>query len=339
MTAHLCTTTMWYVRKIYTLNRGRKLDISKIDEGYQIVKLNQGSVGHVELVIGTYESKPFKAIVKTQKKWERPGDPNSWRREYDLYTWDLSKLFTENFRWPKCYHAEINNDETKLWMEYIEGVSGSDLTVGMYGKIAEGLGYFHGRLFVDKPILSIENLSNANGMKDFYYCNRSKKELYNYIRQSDCNIPSHLCKMIIDVDEKADNIWAEIEALPLVLRHGDFFLHNIFYLNGKIILIDWDSAGWGYLGDDIVNLIADTGDVDQMVENYHECVPAYLKGFSEFSSSPQRLYIHERIIMHFGYRLIDSFTWRNDIKTLSEQKADLNILQKIYEMEIDANTA
>jgi len=139
--------------------------------------------------------------------------------------------------------------------------------------------------------------------------------------------------MIIDMDEKADKIWAEIEALPLVLRHGDFFLYNMFYVNGKIILIDWDSTGWGYLGDDIVNLIADTDDMDKMVENYHKCVSAYMKGFSEFASCPQNLYIHERIIMHFGYRLIDSTTWRNDAKTSAEQEADLNMLQKIYEME------
>ncbi|MCL1882438.1 MAG: aminoglycoside phosphotransferase family protein [Defluviitaleaceae bacterium] len=311
------------------------MNISKIDDGYQITKLNGGSVGHVELMTGTCENKPFKAVIKTQQKWERPGDPNSWRREYDLYASGLGKLFSEKFRWPKCYHAKISNDETELWMEYIEGISGSDLTVEMYEKIAEGLGCFQGKLCADKSSVSIENLSHANGMKDFYYYNRSKKELYNYVRQSDCTIPSHLCKMLIDMDEKSDKIWAEIESFPLVLRHGDFFPPNIFYVNGKIIIIDWDSAGWGYLGDDIVNLIADTDEVDKMVAHYHKCVPAYLKGFSEYSNISQirSLYIHERIVMHFGYRLVDSVTWRNNIKTPAEQKSDLNILQKIYEME------
>ncbi|MCL2702453.1 MAG: phosphotransferase [Defluviitaleaceae bacterium] len=315
--------------------RGSKVNITKIDEGYRITKLSGGSVGHVELVTGTYDNKPFKAVIKTQKKWERPGDPNSWRREYDLYTSGLSEIFTETFRWPKCYHAEISNDETKLWTEYIEGVSGSDLTVEMYEKIAEGLGRFHGKLFAEKFTLPTENLCNADGMKDFYRYNRSKKELYNYIRRSDCKIPRHLCKMIADMDEKSDKVWAEIEKLPIVLRHGDFFPPNIFYADDKIILIDWDSAGWSYLGEDIVNLIADSGDVDHMAEYYHTCVPAYLKGFSEFSDASQieSLYIYERIVMHFGYRLIGGVTWRNDVKTPEEQKSDLNVLQKIYEME------
>ena len=308
------------------------MNISKIDPGYQITKMNQGSVGQVELITGTCKNKPFKAVIKTQKKWERPGDPNSWRREYDLYTSDLGEIFTENFRWPKCYHAEINHNETKLWLEYIEGVSDSDLTVEMYEKIAEGLGRFHGKLYVEKPALLIENLSDADGMKNFYHYNRSKKQ--NYIRQTDCKVPSHLRKMIIVMDEKSDKTWAEIEKMPLVLRHGDFFPPNIFYANDNIVLIDWDSAGWGYLGEDIVNLLADTYDVDHMVENYHRCVPAYLKGFSEFFDGIENPYIYERVIMHFGYRLIDEFTWRNEAKTPDEQRLDLDVLQKIYEMAI-----
>ena len=141
--------------------------------------------------------------------------------------------------------------------------------------------------------------------------------------------------MIIDMDEKSNKVWVEIEKLPIVLRHGDFFPPNIFYKDNEIVLIDWDSAGLSYLGEDIVNLIADTNDVENMVEHYHKCVPAYLKGFSEFSDTLRvdKLYIYERIIMHFGYRLIDKVNWRNDVKTPDEQKTDLEVLQKIYEME------
>jgi tRNA A-37 threonylcarbamoyl transferase component Bud32 len=308
------------------------LNISKIDAGYQIIELKQGAVGHVELVVGTCEGKPFKAVVKTQKKWERHGDPNSWRREYDLYTSNLDIVFTSDFRWPKCYHAEINNDETKLWLEYIEGVSASDLTTEMYENIAKALGRFHGKL--EKRIPQIDNLCNADGMKNYYHYNRSKKELFNYIRHSDCKIPTHLCKMIIEMDNKSDRVWAKIEKLPIVLRHGDFFPPNIFYDNGKVVLIDWDSAGWSYLGEDLVSLITDGENVDKMVEYYRRCVPAYLKGFNEIADASQleNAYIYERIIMHNSYRLIDSVNWRNQPKTHDEIKFDLDVLQKIYEM-------
>jgi Ser/Thr protein kinase RdoA (MazF antagonist) len=244
----------------------------------------------------------------------------------------LGIVFTSDFRWPKCYHAEINNDETKLWLEYIEGVSASDLTTEMYENIAKALGRFHGKF--EKCIPQIDNLCSADSMKNYYHYNRSKKELFNYIRQSDCKIPTHLCKMIIEMDNKSDRVWAKIEKLPIVLRHGDFFPPNIFYDNGKVVLIDWDSAGLSYPGEDLVSLITDGENVDKMVEYYRKCVPAYLKGFNEITDASQleNAYIYERIIMHNSYRLIDNVNWRNQPKTHDEIKFDLDVLQKIYEM-------
>ncbi|MCL2198716.1 MAG: phosphotransferase [Defluviitaleaceae bacterium] len=289
-----------------------------------ITKLSGGSVGHVELATGIYKNKPLKVVIKTQKKWERPGDPNSWRREYDLYTSNFDEIFTSNLRWPKCYHSEINDNETKLWLEYIEGVSDADLTMEMYEKIAEGLGHFHGRLYSEKFTITTENLTDTDSMKNFYHYNRSRAN-------ADCKVPSHLQKMLSDMDNNSDNIWAEIEKLPIVLRHGDFFPPNMFYTDGKIILIDWDSAGWSYLGEDIVNMVADVDDTDNMVDYFNKCVPAYRRGFSEYSTV-ENLYIYERVIMHFGHRLVSGFNWRGEEKTPDEQKNDLVVLQKIYEM-------
>ncbi len=38
----------------------------------------------------------------------------------------LKRSFPKSFRWPKCYHAEMNQEknETQIWMEYIDGISG-----------------------------------------------------------------------------------------------------------------------------------------------------------------------------------------------------------------------
>lgn len=56
---------------------------------YQTQQLHGGTLGDVQLVKGMAEiaggeKLPYKVVWKKQKKWERPGDPNSWRREYDL---------------------------------------------------------------------------------------------------------------------------------------------------------------------------------------------------------------------------------------------------------------
>jgi len=175
-------------------------------------------------------------------------------------------------------------------------------------------------------------------MEKFYLHYKSWNKVYDYIRSADCEIPKHICEMIIGIDEKSDKIWRSIEKLPLVLCHRDFWITNIFYSENEIVLIDWDTAGWGYLGEDIVSLIADEADVDHMVEYYNKCVPAYYKGFSEFAdiSHVVDMYIRERIILHFGYRLVEWYM--NSNSENESQKTDginnihLATLQKIYEM-------
>jgi len=137
--------------------------------------------------------------------------------------------------------------------------------------------------------------------------------------------------MMIDIDEKAEHIWHRVENLPVVFCHRDFWVTNIFYKENKILLIDWDTSGWGYLGEDIISLIADEADVDNMVDYYNKCVPAYLKGFSEYAdiSNVTDLYIRERIILHFGYRLVE---WFLDADTDEGKALQINTLQKIFEM-------
>ena len=310
--------------------------ISRVE--YQTKQLQGGTLGDVRLVMGMAETSdsenlPFKVVWKTQKKWERHGDPNSWRREYDLYVSDFNKTFTDSLRWPECYHAEMNGDEIQLWMEYIEGVSGLNLTAEMYERAAEELGRYQGKLYAEQPdvLLNLTNLSKVDFAKNFYLRYRSWKVVYDYVRSDDCEIPKHLCKMLIDLDNNADEIFSRIEKLPIVLCHRDFWVANIFYSDNKIVLIDWDTAGWGYMGEDIASLIADEADVCHMLEYYRRCVPAYYKGFSEYVDvSPISEHcVHELILVMFGYRLVE---WFKFAESLEDKSTHLNTLQKIYEM-------
>ena len=320
---------------------------------YQTEKLHGGTLGNVRLIKGIAEtsdgeSMPYKVVWKTQKKWERYGDSKSWRREYDLYLSDLDTAFTNSFRWPKCYHAEMNDDENEiqLWMEYIDGVSGLDLSGDMYERAAGELGRFQGRLYTEHPdfLQNLTNLSKIEYAKNFYLHYRSWNVVYDYIRSEDCEIPKHICEMLIGIDENSDEIFRRIEKLPIVLCHRDFWVANIFCSEGKIILIDWDTAGWGYLGEDIASLIADEADVDHMVEYYRRCIPAYYKGFSEYAdiSHVTNNCVYELILMMFGYRLIEWYINAgsgNKLKESNDEKTlHLNTLQKIYEMRnSDAN--
>ena len=111
--------------------------------------LNGGTVGQVRLITGLAQTAdagrlPFRLVEKTQRKWERPGDPDSWRREYDLYRSGLSALFDDTLRWPACFHADMNDeqDQTRIWMEYIEGPAGYALTPDMLEQAAHALASF-----------------------------------------------------------------------------------------------------------------------------------------------------------------------------------------------------
>lgn len=310
-----------------------------IDASYQTKQLQGGTLGEVWLVTGMAEAAdglklPYKVVLKIQKKWERYGDPDSWRREYDLYRSELGKVFTDSFRWPECYFLEIKDEEIQIWMEYIDGISGLDLTGEMYERAAEEIGRFQGRLYAEQPTFfrNLNNLSSVDYAKNYYLHYRSWEVVYNYIRSDECDIPRHLCRMLIDLDENADEIFSRIEKLPKVLCHRDFWVANIFYSDDKIRIIDWDTAGWGYLGEDLASLIADEADVEHMVDYYHRCIPAYYKGFSEYAdlSHITDSCIREIILIMFGYRLIEWYMFAESSDTKTQH---LKTLQKIYEFE------
>jgi tRNA A-37 threonylcarbamoyl transferase component Bud32 len=316
------------------------LDQDIKEASFETEQLKGGTVGEIKLVYGVARTTgekeiPYKIVYKRQKKWERYGDPDSWRREYDLYEANLDTVFSNSFRWPKCYYAELSEDETQIWMEYIEGVSGLKLTGAMQSQAAEELGRFQGGLYAQQPefLSTVTNLNKKEYSKNFYLHYRSWNEVYDYIRTEDCEIPRYLCKMLIDADERSDEIWANIERLPVVLCHRDFWVANIFYADQNIRLIDWDTAGWGYMGEDIASLIADEADVAHMVEYYGRCVKAYYKGFSEYVdiSHIKSHYVKELILFMFGYRLVEGYKFA---ETSEKRALQIESLHKIYEMEV-----
>ncbi|MDR6550822.1 aminoglycoside phosphotransferase family protein [Paenibacillus qinlingensis] len=326
---------------IYVLEQRFKTNIITTD--WQTMPLQGGTVGNVYLVTGIAETEdgdklPYRLVLKIQKKWDRYGDPGSWRREYDLYSSDLGETFSQALRWPTCYHAEFNTEgnEYQLWLEYIDGVTGLDLTSDMYENAALALGRFQGKLYAEQPAVlqKLTNLSHADLMKNRYMRYRSWPVVYDYIRTKDCELPGHLRQMLIDIDEQSDEIFSRIEQLPLVLCHRDFWITNLIYADGSFALIDWDSAGWGYLGEDLASLIADEADIDRMVEHYQRCIPAYYKGFSEYADVSQIAdhCVYEFILLIFGYRFVEGYlrTEAGDGKT-----KHVHTLQKIYEMKYD----
>ncbi|MCL1793931.1 MAG: aminoglycoside phosphotransferase family protein [Oscillospiraceae bacterium] len=304
---------------------------------FECEQLHGGTVGDVRLVTGFAESTsgervPYKIILKVQKKWARQDDPDSWRREYDLYKSDFAALFTDSLCWPECYHAEMseNETETRLWLEYIGAISGRDLTIEMREQAALELGRFQGRICA-RDFASLQNISCFSKLEivtDYYMGVHRDKAEYRYIRSETCEIPDHIKQMFITIDDQRKAI---LENIPVILCHRDFWFENIFYSDAKIRLIDWDSSGFGYIGDDIVQLITDETDPKDFCEHCGKLIPAYIKGFSEYAdvSWADSFHVWERIVIHFGYGIAKDHM---NAKSPDEKKSAIDTLQKIYEM-------
>lgn len=348
----------------------KMLCTNTIRANYQTEQLQGGTLGDVQLVTGIAETAdsreiPFNVVLKLQKKWQRYGDPNSWRREYDLYVSYLGKSLNDSIRWPECYHVEMNGDEIQLWIEYIDGISGGNLTIEMLEQAALELGRFQGRHsgksdslrditclgdtgFLEREFNQWHNqtftydflISEPCRIPEFVKRKLKDGEIqliegksfeYSYLRSRGCNIPEHIKQMLIDIDEHKDEIFNKLKTLPVVLCHRDFWNENIFFLDGQIRLIDWDTAGWGFLGEDITSLIVDGMEVESFEENYHRLVPTYLKGLSEYMDVPaiSEIPIFEMILIKFGYRMLQE---RMFCELPDEQIWGVKALQKIYEM-------
>jgi len=218
-----------------------------------------------------------------------------------------------------------------LWIEYIDGVSGKNLTLEMFEKAAFELGRFQGRLYKEQPdiLKNISCFGEADALKRYYMICREK--MMKRVDSVNCEIPDHLIKLLKDKDNKAEKIFFDMEKLPVVLCHRDFWFTNIFYSNGEIILIDWDTTGWGYIGEDAAQLIFDETDVDDTEEYYRKIFPAYFKGFSEYIdiSKFNLSCIWEMIVLKYG----EVYIWQMLSESPDERNQAVKGLQKIYEMQ------
>ncbi len=299
-----------------------------VDADWTEDRLHGGTLGDVRLLTGTArtasgETIPFRLVHKTQHRWERHGDPGSWRREHDLFTSNLGSAFSTGLRWPTCYDAEIDEQAgvIHLVLEHVEGVSGRALSTDAQVRAARELGRLQGRLAVDPlPLEGIDNLSSRAFAEGSYRHYRSWPRVHDYIRSPDCALPRHLSDMLVGLDEDAENVLARLAQLPVVLCHRDFWNANIIDTGSQIVLIDWDTAGWGWLGEDLASLLADDVDASRMVELYRRCLPAYYAGVAE---SLDLGAVHdddvvEMILLIFGYRLVEEYLDADDPATRAD---------------------
>ena len=320
------------------------------EAAFEVTQLKGGTLGDVKLISGVTDGNiPFKLVHKSQKKWESPQynkDPKRWHREYDFYTSEVPSLFTDKLRPPKCYHAEfdVDSETITLWLEYVEGVSGEDLTIPMLEQLCAELGRFQGKLYANPELrngINTDCLGYKEYLRECYGLWKPHSGEYQFLFADDVNdeklltarrnFPPHLRQWLIDIQNNCDAIFAEIEKFPVVLCHKDLWVENVFYSDEQIVLIDWDTSGWGYLGEDIASLIADEIDLDIFKECVEKLIPAYMDGFSEYAdiSGITDNHIKEMMVFNFGYRMLAWYIYNDDE---SVKKLMVDTFQMIFEM-------
>ncbi|AKB51838.1 putative phosphotransferase related to Ser/Thr protein kinase [Methanosarcina barkeri str. Wiesmoor] len=231
------------------------------DAQYSTEVLQGGTVGDVAKLFGNAETDngllPFSIIVKTQRKWDRYGDPDSWRREYDIYKQGLNDELPKVLKLPRCYLLEESEGITQIWMEFIEGKTGNKKLHGnelalAAQKLGELQAEFH--LYGERDLPYLRNYPAVRSSFNLWW-NRMKSRLSRPID----GFPDELRHILNDYALHANNIFASFDTLPLTLCQGDFHHDNLIFRESAgetdIYLIDWDCAGYGYMGEDAVDVL------------------------------------------------------------------------------------
>lgn len=318
---------------------------------YNTKQLQGGTLANVILVFGVVVLKeqiiePFEVVLKIQTQYQRPFDPQSWRREYDFFTQDIHPLFKSSFKPPICYLAQLVDDEIRLWLAYHKGTSGNQLSLSDLEVAAYQLGLFQGQIRNSKTLsVLLPNLTQLEFLKyEWYQWTRRYQDyailsgpnstlpksvidmlnrnawndqysmFYHYIRSNECDLPNHLKQMMIDLDTHFDELWKEMSYQPLILTHRDFWIENIIKTKDGLIILDWDCVGLGFLGEDLASIIGDDTTNTQMAEGLKYWISAYNLGLSDahFPFYVTDRMVVQLIVMKYGYRWIQSYMFSED---------------------------
>lgn len=312
------------VRKVLNIEQNAEININS----YKINKFKEGTQGEVYLIRGEClylhnecEKKlNWDVVLKIQKKWNRFGDPESWKREFLMYYNEIFSNMPKNFRVPKCLEMKVENREVWLWLEFIKGISGSELTAEDYGVIAKVLGEYQGkqsREIGDKihPWMSSRYwysiiLAMWGGDAVLYLDEEKNNAAYRELDFSTIDT-------LYDLWNNRDAVLDIMNKLPRTLCHRDCTPANVFISkkNNKesvIALIDWDCSGIGVLGEDIADLLGEALtfyeiELDKASELMDILYLNYIDGLREadceIDKETVRLGHTMCFVLHWGFRV------------------------------------
>ncbi|MBC7316833.1 MAG: phosphotransferase, partial [Chloroflexi bacterium] len=185
-----------------------------------------------------------------------------WDLEALLYREGPFALLPAGVRAPRCYGVERRReDEWWLWLEAIKERPGLEWEWEEFTEAARRLGHFNGAYLAGYPLPEARWLQHD--------------ALRAYIRRYAPDVPRlwegleqrhplivRMCPPDVAIDLK--HLWHRrkdllntLDGLPQIFCHNDAGARNLFLGQGGLVAVDWDFAGRGVPGQEIVPLCAE----------------------------------------------------------------------------------
>ena len=235
--------------------------------------VDDGTVGDIYVLEGTAQHSPSDArvtewslVLKVQRQWARPGDPECWRREFLMYDSGLLADVADALAVPRLVQADTRDDEIWLWMEHVHGVTGGDMATDHYHHAAADLGRMQGPYLAGRELPAYAWLSSRRwastavglwGTPAYHGLWRNGEG-----EEAATGLPRDLSRDTLRLWERRNVLLDAVDALPRTLCHRDYHADNVFVrpdvANGPTtIALDWDCAGIGTIAEDIGDMVAE----------------------------------------------------------------------------------
>lgn len=318
--------SMYDINKTSLLSAlGNMFKVEINDASFSTQVLQGGTVGEVCRIAGEAKTGngflPYSIVLKTQRKWERHGDPNCWRREYDIYKNGLADELHNSIKLPRCFLLEFGGETTRIWMEDIKGATGNkQLHAAELALAAEKLG-------------ELQADFSMNGKRDLPYLRdypavRSSFDLWwnrmkGFLSGNIDGFPDELRLILLDYAERAEGLLDSFDELLLTLCQGDVHHDNLIFkemtYGTDIYLIDWDCAGYGCMGEDAVDVLMEAfvysdRDVSLLPDFKQRIIEGYCKGVRsqglDFDMDDNL--VRNIFALAWGFRIADLYLYYKD---------------------------
>lgn len=295
------------------------------DAEYTSEVLQGGTVGEVckvsgEAIFDGGGREKFVLVLKTQRKWDRHGDPDCWKREFLIYKNGLADELSP-IKLPRCYFLEEGDEENevnRMWMEYIEGATGNEqLHAAELAQAAEKLGELQADFHLEgrKDLSYIRSYPAVRSSFDLWY-GRMKDLLGSQID----GFPDELRHVLNGYAARAEELLETLDTLPLTLCQGDVHHDNLIFKETAegtdIYLIDWDCAGYGRMGEDAVDVLMEAfvysgRDVALFSDFRRQIIQSYCRGAANrgMNFNMDSALVRNIAMLAWGFRVADLYLY------------------------------